>query len=143
MKNGRTRRGKQNYKCRDCGSQFVENPQWQPISSESQAMIDRLLLEKMPLAGIARVMQVFEDWLQGYVNLYYACVPRQVQVRPKPEQRMEVQMDQLWSFVDDQGSEQWVWLAIDVHTREIVGCYKARPFWSIGNCTMGIDARGV
>ena len=30
MKNGTTRRGKQNYKCRDCGRQFVENPQIQP-----------------------------------------------------------------------------------------------------------------
>jgi len=30
MKNGTTRRGKQNYKRRDCGRQFVENPQWKP-----------------------------------------------------------------------------------------------------------------
>jgi insertion element IS1 protein InsB len=30
MKNGTTRRGKQNHKCRDCGRQFVEDPQWQP-----------------------------------------------------------------------------------------------------------------
>ena len=28
MKNGMTRRGKQNHKCRDCGRQFVEDPQW-------------------------------------------------------------------------------------------------------------------
>lgn len=33
------------------------------------------------------------------------------------------QMDELWSFVDDKGNEQWVWLALDVVTREIVGCY--------------------
>jgi transposase-like protein len=26
MKNGMTRRGKQNHKCRECGRQFVENP---------------------------------------------------------------------------------------------------------------------
>jgi hypothetical protein len=32
-------------------------------------------------------------------------------------------MDELWSFVDDKGNEQWVWLAMDVVTREIVGCY--------------------
>jgi IS1 family transposase len=32
-------------------------------------------------------------------------------------------MDELWSFVDDKGNEQWVWLALDVVTREIVGCY--------------------
>jgi insertion element IS1 protein InsB len=123
MKNGRTRRGKQNYKCRDCGRQFVENPQWRPIAPDSKAMIDRLLLEKIPLAGIARVMQVSEDWLQSYVNRCYETVPREVQVQPKDKGRLEVQMDELWSFVDDKGNKQWVWLAIDVTTREIVGCY--------------------
>jgi insertion element IS1 protein InsB len=63
IKNGTTRRGKQNYKCRDCGRQFVEDPQWKPIGSDRTAMIDRLLLEKIPLAGIARAVQVSEDWL--------------------------------------------------------------------------------
>jgi transposase-like protein len=87
MKNGTTRRGKQNYKCRDCGRQFVENPQWKPIDPDRKAMIDRLLLERVPLAGIARVMQVSEDWLQGYVNRCYEAVPRQVQ--PKAKGRLE------------------------------------------------------
>jgi insertion element IS1 protein InsB len=32
-----------------------------------------------------------------------------------------VQMDELWSFVDDKGHKQGVWLALDVETREIVG----------------------
>jgi IS1 family transposase len=32
-------------------------------------------------------------------------------------------MDELWSFVDDKGKKQWVWLALDVVTREIVGCH--------------------
>jgi insertion element IS1 protein InsB len=123
MKNGTTRRGKQNYKCRDCGRQFVENPQWKPIEPDSKAMIDRLLLERVPLAGIARVMQVSESWLQGYVNAVYAAVPQAVQVQAKDKGRLEVQMDELWSFVDDKGNKQWVWLAIDVETREIVGCY--------------------
>lgn len=123
MKNGTTRRGKQNYRCRDCGRQFVENPQWQPKTPDSHAMIDRLLLEKIPLAGIARVMQISESWLQRYVNAFYQQVPQQVEVTPKAPQRLTVQMDELWSFVDDKGQEQWVWLAIDVQTREIVGCH--------------------
>jgi transposase-like protein len=65
MKNGTTRRGKQNYKCRDCGRQFVENPQWKPRGKDSIALIDRLLLEKIPLAGIARVLKLSASWLQG------------------------------------------------------------------------------
>jgi insertion element IS1 protein InsB len=34
-----------------------------------------------------------------------------------------VQCDELWSFVDHKGNKQWVWLALDADTREIVGVY--------------------
>ena len=37
--------------------------------------------------------------------------------------KLTVQMDELCPFVDNKGNKQWVWLAIDVETREIVGCY--------------------
>jgi insertion element IS1 protein InsB len=85
MKNGTTRRGKQNYKCRDCGRQFVENPQWKPVDPDSKAILDRLLLERIPLAGIAPVLQVGEAWLQGYVNRLLRAVPRRAQVQPKAQ----------------------------------------------------------
>jgi insertion element IS1 protein InsB len=29
----------------------------------------------------------------------------------------------MWSFVNNKGNKQWVWLALDVETREIVGVY--------------------
>ena len=29
----------------------------------------------------------------------------------------------MWSFVDNKGNKQWVWLALDAVTREIVGVY--------------------
>jgi insertion element IS1 protein InsB len=32
-------------------------------------------------------------------------------------------MDELWSFVDTKGNKQWVWLAMDVTTREVIGCH--------------------
>ncbi len=123
VKNGRTRHGKQNYKCRDCGRQFVLDPQWRAVCEEHRAIIDRLLLEKIPLAAIARAMQVSEQWLQTYVNAKYTTLPQEVQVSPKPKHRLTVQIDELWSFVNDKDQEQWVWLAMDANTREIVGCY--------------------
>ena len=83
VKNGRIHNGKQNHKCRDCGRQFVENPQQKLISQETKHLIDKLLLEKIPLAGIARVCGVSEPWLQQYVNQTYEDVPRQVQVSSK------------------------------------------------------------
>lgn len=53
------------------------------ISDATKALIDKLLLEKIPLAGIARVVDVSEVWLQGYVNDKYAQVPRHAKVRAK------------------------------------------------------------
>jgi IS1 family transposase len=35
---------------------------------------------------------------------------------------MNVQIDELWLFVDDKGNHQWVWLAMDRDTREIIDC---------------------
>ena len=135
-KNGTTRRGKQNYKCRDCGRQFVEDPQWKPKDKDTICLVTLLLLEKIPLAGIARVTDVSESWLQEHVNGTYAKVDRTASVIPKAKGKLTVQMDELWSFVDDKGNKQWVWLAIDADTREIIGCYvgdrsraSARQLW--------------
>jgi ribosomal protein S3AE len=46
-------------------------------------LIDKLLLEKIPLAGIARVVEVSERWLQNDVNKKYANVARVMKVKGK------------------------------------------------------------
>lgn len=68
VKNGMIHNGKQNHKCRDYGRQFILDPQQKRISQETKTLINKLLLEKIPLVGIARVADVFEPWLQSYVN---------------------------------------------------------------------------
>jgi transposase-like protein len=82
VKNGKIHNGKQNHKCRDCGRQFVQDPQNKIISDVTKRLIDKLLLEKLPLAGIARVAEVSEPWLQHDVNQKYEQVERQVKVSP-------------------------------------------------------------
>ncbi len=83
VKNGHIYNGKQRFKCHDCGRQFVENPQKKVIDASTRELIDRLLLERISLAGIARAVQVSEPWLQAYVDAKYQGMPRQVQVSPK------------------------------------------------------------
>ncbi|PSO87361.1 MAG: hypothetical protein BRC43_09155 [Cyanobacteria bacterium QS_3_48_167] len=34
-----------------------------------------------------------------------------------------MQCDELWSFVDDRGKQQWVCLGLDAETPEVVGVY--------------------
>lgn len=120
-RNGYNDRGKQSYKCRDCGRRFVLNPQLLPLSDEEKALIERLLLERIALAGIARVMGRSEDCIQRYVNAKAKTVSEEVKVTNKEKKPLTVQMDELWSFVDNKGNKQWVWLALDVDTREIIG----------------------
>lgn len=83
VKNGHIHNGKQRFKCQDCGRQFVEHPTKKVIDSATRELIDRLLLERLSLAGIARAAQVSEQWLQTYVNEKYARVPRNVKVASK------------------------------------------------------------
>lgn len=83
VKNGLIHNGKQNYRCKNCGRQFVEAPQQKLISQQTKDLVDKLLLEKISLAGIARVCEVSEVWLQSYVNRKYAAVPQQMEVSTK------------------------------------------------------------
>lgn len=122
-KNGHIHNKKQKYQCNTCKYQFVENPQNIIITDENKKLIDKLLLEKIPLAGIARVVGVSEPWLQKYVNQKYAAVPRVVTIMNKPKGRLTIQCDEMWSFVGSKDNKQWIWLAIDRDTRECVGCF--------------------
>jgi len=61
----------------------LNNPPKKWLTFTTRELIDRLLLERLSLAGIARATQVSFQWLQTYVNQKYAHVPRSVQVRPK------------------------------------------------------------
>jgi transposase-like protein len=83
VKNGRIHNGKQRFLCHECGRQFVEHPNKKVIDSQTRELIDRLPVERISLAGIARAAQVSEQWLQTYANEKYASVPRQVPVSAK------------------------------------------------------------
>ncbi len=76
VKNGSIHNGKPKFQCNDCGRQFVDNPKNAPISNDTKKLIDKLLLEKIPLAGTARVTGVSERWLQYYVNEKYENIKK-------------------------------------------------------------------
>jgi len=96
---------------------------WKPKDTDTLAKIELLLLERISLAGIARVMGVSQSWLQNYVNHLYGAIELKATVIPKEIGKHTVQMDELWSFVDAKGNKQWVWLAMDTKTREVIGCH--------------------
>ena len=71
-----------NYRTHLCHF-FVENPPNKRIPQQLWDMVDKLLLEKIPIAGISRVTEISEPWLQQYINQKYEHVPQQIDISKK------------------------------------------------------------
>ncbi|WP_241994505.1 IS1 family transposase, partial [Chroococcidiopsis cubana] len=137
IKNGSIHNGKSKNQCKDCRRQFVDNPNNIVISLQIKQLIDKLLLERISLRGIARVTGVSWSWLQDYVNSIMAHTPRQIRISGKLTGRLTIECDEMWSFVDSQKNAVYIWLAIDRNSRKIVGCFvgnrtrkSARQLWA-------------
>ena len=63
VKNGSNANGKKKFLCKDCSRQFVENPQDKKISDAQWRIVDKLLVERISLAGIARAVSISKRWL--------------------------------------------------------------------------------
>ena len=62
-KNGHIHNGKQNHQCKDCGREFVLNPEKEVISQDSKELAEKMLLERISLRGICRVLNISLTWL--------------------------------------------------------------------------------
>ena len=54
------------------------------------------------------------------------AVKREVEVKSKKKGKLTIQCDEMWSFVSNKDNKQWIWLAIDASTKEIVGVYISK-----------------
>ncbi len=121
-KNGSIHNKKQKFQCKDCGRQFIENPTKKYVTQEQWELVDKLLLEKIPIAGISRVTGISEPWLQRYINKKYEEIEKAIDIKKK-RGPLTIQCDEMWSFVQNKKNKKWLWFALDVDSREIVGAY--------------------
>ena len=57
----------QNFSAKIAADNWSKNPE-NAVPQNKKELIDKLLLERIPLAGIARVVGISDRWLQGYIN---------------------------------------------------------------------------
>ena len=97
QKYGHTHYGKQNHFCTVCKRQFVDSgPDWF-VSESDKVIIDKLLLERISLAGICRVCDVSQPWLLKYLREVYEALPDDLNaeaVLPEPEAYLDARMDE-------------------------------------------------
>jgi insertion element IS1 protein InsB len=122
VKNGSIHNGKPKYKCQACGRQFVENPTKKRISEESRQLIDKCRCEKISLRGIHRITGIALSWIQNYVNIKSRQVIEQPKLlSDKKKGSLSIECDEMWSLVGSKRNKQWLWLALETHSRQIVG----------------------
>lgn len=123
-KNGTIHNGKQKYACLSCTRQFILDPQKRYINQETKKLVARLLLERISLSGICRATGVSKSWLQNFIKNLYPSVPEDLSVSlPESETGIlidRIEADELWSFVGNKKNQQWVWIALDITSRQVI-----------------------
>jgi insertion element IS1 protein InsB len=109
-----------------CGRAFVLTPENFVITEEQRALIERLLLERISLRGICRAVGVGLQWLLQFMVTRFQAAPEHLYVKPADStpavilQRLEAELDELWSFVGKKANRNWVWIAMDAATRQVI-----------------------
>jgi insertion element IS1 protein InsB len=118
----------------------VENPL---IAHEQRTLIEHLLRERTSLRGICRAVGVSLTWLLHFMVERFAACPEHlhVQLPVKPTavvlRRLEAEADEMWSFVQKKANKQWIWIAMDALTRQVIAFHvgdrsrdSAKDLWA-------------
>jgi insertion element IS1 protein InsB len=96
------------------------------ITAEQGLLIERLLLERISLRGICRAVGVGLRWLLQFMVEQFQAAPEHLHIKPAVSspaviiQRLEAELDELCSFVGQKENRQWVWIAMDATTRQVI-----------------------
>jgi insertion element IS1 protein InsB len=125
-KNGHIHNGKQNHQCQACGRQFVACLEQPLIPDATRALVERLLVERISLRGICRAVGVNLKWLLGFLVQCFEALPEHLYVQPVAYngdvriQRLAVEADEMSSFVKKKANKQWIWIAMDAKSRQVI-----------------------
>jgi insertion element IS1 protein InsB len=125
-KNGHIHTGKQNHRCKACGRQFVASAEERIIGDEQRTLIQHLLRERLSLRGICRAVGVSLTWLLHFIVECFAACPDHLYVglpnRPTAVvlRQLEAEADEMWSFVAKKADKQWLWIAMDAKTHQVI-----------------------
>jgi IS1 family transposase len=93
---------------------------------DKRTLVERLLLERISLRGICRAVGVGLKWLLGFLVQCFEALPEHLHVQPVTcnhnvmIQRLEVEADERSSFVQKKANKQWIWIAMDAITRQVM-----------------------
>lgn len=142
-KNGHTRHSKQNHLCKNCERQFSAGAEHHTISQERRTVVANLLRERLSLRGICRAVGVSLGWMLHFMVECFAACPDHLNLRLPADPgkvliyKLEAEADEMWSFVQQKANKQWIWLAMDAKSCQIIAFHvgdrsraSAKALWA-------------
>ena len=136
-KNG-FRRGKQSYRCHDCGHQFVESPTPRAYHPQVKQLCLKMYLNGMGFRAIARVTNIDHTTIINWVKQSTETLSDEPLDSEIPE---ITEIDELQTFVGNKKNKVWIWTVVN-HWKEgillwRIGSRSGKTFellWSIIQC---------
>jgi insertion element IS1 protein InsB len=85
-----------------------------------------LLVKRISLRRICHAVGVTLKWLVGFLVQCFETLPNHLNVQPISRtqdvviQRLEVEADEMQSFVKKKEYKQWIWIAMDAKMRQVI-----------------------
>ena len=121
-KNG-FRRGKQSFRCKNCGCQYVENPISKAYPAEVKKLCLKMYLNGMGFRAIARVTEIDHTTIINWVEEAGESLSDESQDSEIPE---ITEIDELQTFVGNKNNKLWIWTVVNHQKKGII-------LWNVGD----------
>jgi IS1 family transposase len=116
IKNGRKKSGAQNYRCQVCGKQFQDEYLYWGAEQKNKDLISRMLVKGSGIRDIANILTISTGCVLRVLLSY-----TNVELKPRHQSYHQVQVDELYSFVQSKKKKVWILYAYCAQTKEILG----------------------
>lgn len=128
VKNGFTYYRKARLKCKNCQRQFVKSRTYPPLTQECKRRVELMLAERVSLEAICRIMEIKQHQLYNYMDKLYEDIPHDLCCSIAEEAHIDLvkvncEVDEMWGFVAHKANKQWLWLALDRNSRQVVALF--------------------
>jgi len=106
---GTTGNGKQRYRCRSCGHQFITRYTYQGRDPTVRRLVVPFALNGCGVRDVSHVLWVSPTTVLKLLKTQSARVRR----RHLSARFVELELDELWSFVGDKAQQAWLWYAFE------------------------------
>jgi len=115
-KNGINKQTKQRYRCNGCGKQFILKYSYRAYLKQIRELIVPMSLNGSGIRDTARVLRISATTVMRVI-----C--REAKLLPTikfPERVADVELDEMWSFIEKKKNQCWLWLAYSPKHRQMM-----------------------